>query len=169
MGADGGPVEEFVVLGATGEAVPTGYMNVRCCAAAPRPTLGSMHDARLNINPVLGRLGVHGQGGAASLVLLPRPCKGQPLQAPAGALHNCTHLPAWLLSSQHVCRPPTSDGAICWLQFVNLRVLRLAQDDPLVWQRALLKAEVRRCTGCQWLQTPVCPHETVRQLTEASL
>ena len=35
-------------------------------------------------------------------------------------------------------------------QFIMLRVLRLAQDDPLVWQRALLKGEVRRSrTG--WL------------------
>ena len=49
-----------------------------------------------------------------------------------------------------------SNGTICRLQFVNLRVLRLAQDDPLVWQRALLKAEVGCCSGCHRLHPPVC-------------
>jgi hypothetical protein len=68
-----------------------------------------------------------------------------------------------------VCQLPTSDGTVCWLQFVNLRVLRLAQDDPLVWQRALLKAEVRRCTGCQWAADARCPHETVQHLTKVYL
>jgi hypothetical protein len=73
------------------------------------------------------------------------------------------------LSLHRVCRLPTFDRVICWLQFVNLRVLRLAQDDPLVWQRALLKAEVRGCTGCHWMQTPVCSFETVQHLTKAYL
>lgn len=41
--------------------------------------------------------------------------------------------------------PTVSDCRVADAQFVNLRVLRLAQDDPLVWQRALLKGEVRCC------------------------
>lgn len=42
-------------------------------------------------------------------------------------------------------------------QFIMLRVLRLPQDDPVVWQRALLKSEVRSVasssTALRQLQT----------------
>ena len=45
----------------------------------------------------------------------------------------------------HCTCPDFAKGNVCKHQlFVMLRVLKLAQDNPVVWQRALLKSEVRR-------------------------
>ncbi len=120
------------------------------------------------------RLGVHGQGGAAPQLLLPRRRQGQFVQAPPGALllgpqnpvnhHQYTARKGCEnAASGHSCQPCGSGvdtceiaaGCLCTCpsmrlhkphaaaQFIMLRVLRLPQDDPVVWQRALLKSEVR--------------------------
>ena len=45
----------------------------------------------------------------------------------------------------HCTCPDHAKGNVCkHILFVMLRALRLAPDDPLVWQRALLKSEARR-------------------------
>jgi hypothetical protein len=66
----------------------------------------------------------------------------------------------------HCTCPDHARGNVCkHILFTMLRVLRLAQDNPIVWQRALLTAEVRQPRPCAsgsvqaGVIKPMCQHK----------
>lgn len=91
VGAEGGPVEEFAVLGATG-ALACGCREESCTESVWRGIKSPVQFALMPVTPQHCRQCLHGEGWVPPKLQLPRPCQGQPVQALTGGRQIETHL-----------------------------------------------------------------------------